>query len=161
MRSRERCEETTKVRKRERVEWASGYWRRSRTGDMGEEDDDEGIGWGFSLPPIRLPPIVLPERIRFALPTTSTREPPDSVRLPAEAVLVAALVFDVFDALVVLFAGSAAPWLRAVVGAFSLLPLVGPAGLVYLWEGAAAALGVPWVALAPSATLLLSARLIR
>jgi hypothetical protein len=124
---------------------------------MADDDGDDGLG--FTLPPLRLPAFTLPDHFRLVIPRTPPKHNP--VRVSARTALVAALAFDLLDALVVLLAGAAVPWPRTFVGALALAPLVGPVGLAYAWEGVAATVGLPWLAVAPSATLLVLARLFR
>ncbi|WP_327051045.1 hypothetical protein [Halomicrococcus gelatinilyticus] len=124
---------------------------------MADDDGDDGLG--FTLPPLRLPAFTLPDHLGFAFPRTPEKRAP--VRVDARTVFVAALAFDLLDALVVLLAGAAVPWPRAFVGTLALAPLVGPVALAYAWEAVAATAGLPWLAVAPSATLLVLARLFR
>jgi hypothetical protein len=127
---------------------------------MADRDDDSGIR--FTLPPMSLPPVTLPDRIRLILPVFERPERPERsrrVRVRTRSVVAALLVLDALDALLALN-GSPAPWLRVVVGTIVSGGVVGPVGLVYLWEGIAVTAGAGWLAVAPSATLLLLARLV-
>ncbi|WP_227353429.1 hypothetical protein [Haladaptatus salinisoli] len=127
---------------------------------MADRDDDSGIR--FTLPPMSLPPITLPGRIRLVFPAFERPERPErstKVRVRTRNVVAALLVFDALDALLAL-SGSPTPWLRAVVGTVVAGVVVGPVGLVHLWEGIAVAAGAGWLAVVPSATLLLLARLV-
>ncbi|WP_440007820.1 hypothetical protein [Halomicrococcus sp. SG-WS-1] len=126
---------------------------------MGDDDGDDGLR--FTLPPLRLPAFTLPDRIHFLYPTPPGRNRDHApVQVSTRTAFAVALALDLLDVLVVLFAGAAAPWLRAALGAFALAPLVGAFGVGYVWEGVAAAAGLPWLAVVPSATLLLLARLV-
>ncbi|WP_458209675.1 hypothetical protein [Haladaptatus sp. NG-SE-30] len=131
---------------------------------MAEEDDDSGLG--FTLPPMHLPPLTLPDRIRLIVPVFDRPERPgrkersSRLRVSVRSVLVALLVLDVFDAVLALGEPSA-PWLRVVVGAIVVGWVVGPVGVAYLWEAVAVVAGVGWLAVVPSATLLFFARFVR
>lgn len=121
---------------------------------------DDSTGLGFSLPPMSLPELRLPERIRliFLFP-----EPPEKVRpttrVPVSHVLLAALVADVLDALAVALTGpSALPWGRAVAGTLLSVVFAGGLGLAYAWELLAILSGVGWLSLTPTMTLLVLAR---
>ena len=123
---------------------------------------EEGPSLGFSLPPISLPKVRLPERLSLLLPIP---EPPakdaPSVRLRTSSVLAAVALLDVLDAAVgVGFGFETLPWLRAVVGLAVSVVFAGPAGLLYGWELLATLAGFGWLALAPTATLLLVGRLL-
>lgn len=122
-------------------------------------DDDGNDGLGFTLPPIQVPPFTLPDHLGIVFPRTPEKRAP--VRVDARTVLVVALAFDLLDALVVVLAGAAVPWPRAFAGTLALAPLLGPVGLAYAWEGVAATVGLPWLAVVPSATLLVLVRLFR
>lgn len=125
---------------------------------MADRDDDSRLR--FTLPPMSLPPVTLPDRIRLILPAFERPERPSRVRVRTRSVVAALLVLDAFDALLAL-RGSPVPWLRVVVGAVVTGVIVGPVGVAYLWEGIAVAAGAGWLAVVPSATLLLLARLVR
>lgn len=128
---------------------------------MTERDDDSGFS--FTLPPIRLPPMTLPDRVRLIVPVFEHPTSPElstRLRVRVRTLVALALLFDVIDALFVL-RGSPAPWFRAVVGTALLFVVVGPAGVAYLWEALAVFAGVGWLAVVPSATLLLLTRLLR
>jgi len=129
---------------------------------MSEGDDDSGLG--FTLPPMRLPPLTLPERIRLVFPLFELPERPERssrVRVRTKHIVAALLLFDLLDAILAVWFGSPAPWVRALVGVGLTALLVGPVSLLYLWEPLAAAVGVGWLAVVPSATLLLVARVVR
>ncbi|WP_158055516.1 hypothetical protein [Halorussus halophilus] len=115
----------------------------------------------FSLPPISLPDVRLPERIHLLLPIPepATKYTP-SVRLRTSWVLAIVVLLDLLDAVVGLIAGfDTLPWLRSVVGLGVSILFAGPAGLLYAWELIATVAGFGWLALAPTATLLVLGRL--
>ncbi|PSP56082.1 hypothetical protein BRC82_02805 [Halobacteriales archaeon QS_1_67_19] len=121
---------------------------------------DESEGFSFSLPPILLPEVRLPERIRLAFPTP---DPPEktsrSRRVRVSSVLFAALLVDALDALAVVWSGPAAlPWVRGALGTLFGVAFAGPLGLAYAWELVAILAGHGWVALAPTATALVVMR---
>ncbi|SIR46484.1 hypothetical protein SAMN05421858_2343 [Haladaptatus litoreus] len=128
---------------------------------MADRDDDSGFS--FTLPPMRLPPVTFPDRVRLIVPVFERPKEPDKstrLRVRLRTLVAFLLLFDVVDALLVL-QGSPAPWFRAVVGTVLMTIVAGPIGSVYLWEGFAVFAGIGWLAVAPSATLLLFARLLR
>lgn len=125
-------------------------------------DDEETTGIGFSLPPILLPEVEFPERIRLAFPVP---EPPEkvsrSVRVEASWVLLAVILVDVLDALAVVLVGPTAfPWARAVVGVGVAVVLVGGPGLLYSWELLAIFGGFGTLSVAPTLTALMLASLL-
>jgi hypothetical protein len=122
-------------------------------------EDDEGFS--LSLPPISLPEVRLPDRIRLVFPVP---EPPETRFRPRRVrtswVLVAVALADALDAAAVLLGGpETLPWARAVAGTVLSILFAGFAGLLYPWELIAALGGHGWLSIAPTATLLLVARL--
>jgi hypothetical protein len=120
---------------------------------------DDGGGLGFSLPPIKLPEMTFPERIRLVFPVP---DPPEKVSKPTRVrvswVLLAVVVADALDAFAVVLAGpTALPWTRAAAGTLASLLLVGGPGLLYAWELLAIFGGVGWLSVAPTLTLLVLA----
>lgn len=114
-------------------------------------------GFSFSLPPISLPQVQFPERVRLIFPVP---EPPERVSRPTRvrfsSVLLVVLVVDVLDAAVVLWAGPETfPWMRGAVGLLASAIVAGPVGLLYAWELVATLAGFGWLAVAPTATALL------
>jgi hypothetical protein len=125
-------------------------------------DDDSGLG--FTLPPMRLPPVTLPERVRLVFPLFELPERPERssrVRVRTKHLVAVLLLFDLLDAILAVWFGSPVPWVRALVGVGLTALLVGPVSLLYLWEPLAAVFGVGWLAVVPSATLLLFVRVVR
>jgi hypothetical protein len=123
---------------------------------------DDGEGFSFSLPPIKLPEMKFPERIRLAFPVP---DPPEKVPKPTRVrvswVLVAVLVADTLDALAVALVGpTTLPWARAAVGTLASILLAGPLGLLYPWELVAILNGFGWLSVAPTLTLLVLARVV-
>ncbi|WP_168216255.1 hypothetical protein [Halorussus halobius] len=124
-------------------------------------DDEASAGLSFSLPPITLPEVHLPERVRLVFPVP---EPPEKVskpiRVDASWGLVAVAVADALDAVAVVWAGpEALAWARAAVGLAVGVALVGAPGLLYVWELLATVGGMGWLALAPTLTALVVVRL--
>ena len=131
----------------------------SRSGDG---DAGESSGLSLSLPPITLPEVRLPERVRLAFPVP---EPPEKVSTPirvdASWGLVAVAVADALDAVAVAWAGpEALAWARAAAGVALGVALVGAPGLLYVWELLAILGGIGWLALAPTLTALVLVRLV-
>lgn len=123
---------------------------------------DDGGGLGFSLPPISLPEVRFPERIRLVFPIP---EPPEKVSKPTRVrvsrVLLAVVLVDALDALAVALVGPAAlPWARTTLGTLLSILLAGPLGLLYPWELMATLGGYGWFTLAPTLTLLVLARMV-
>jgi hypothetical protein len=124
-----------------------------------ERDETEGLG--FSLPPIKLPEVKFPDRIRLVFPIP---EPPEKVskptRIKVSQVLLAVVLVDALDALAVLLVGpTTLPWVRATAGTLLSILFAGPLGLLYPWELLAIVGGAGWLALAPTLTLLVLARM--
>lgn len=125
-----------------------------------ERDETEGLG--FSLPPIKLPEVEFPDRIRLVFPIP---EPPEKVSKPTRVrisqVLLAVVLADALDALAVVLVGpTTLPWVRATAGTLLSILIAGPFGLLYAWELLAILGGAGWLALAPTLTLLALARAI-
>lgn len=125
---------------------------------------EETQGFSLSLPPISLPEVRLPERIRvvFSVPDPLS-ETPEAASRPKRVrvshVLLAALLVDALDALAAVWLGSTAlPWARAAVGTLFGIGFAGPLGLAYAWELVAILGGSGWLALAPTATALVLLR---
>ena len=126
------------------------------------ESDAERSGFSFTLPPMTLPRMELPERIRllFPLPEPPERSYP-TLRVRVSHVLLVALLVDLLDVAAVLWVGTEPLWLaRGAVGLAVSLAVAGPAGLLYGWELLATVAGFGPLALAPSATLLVLVRAI-
>ncbi|MFC4550185.1 MULTISPECIES: hypothetical protein [Halorussus] len=124
------------------------------------ERDDERSGFSFTLPPMTLPRMELPERIRllFPLPEPPERSYP-TLRVRVSHVLLVALLVDLLDAATVLWVGGEPFWwARGAVGLAVSLAVAGPAGLLYGWESLATLGGFGLLALAPTATLLVLVR---
>jgi len=133
----------------------------SRSGDAHDEDGEESAGLSLSLPPITLPEVHLPERVRLVFPVP---EPPKKVskpiRVDASWGLVAVAVADALDAVAVVWAGpEALAWARAAAGVALGVALAGAPGLLYVWELLAILGGMGWLALAPTLTALVVVRL--
>ena len=119
-------------------------------------------GFSFTLPPISLPQVRLPERVRLLFPIPN---PPEPVSRPTRVrfsnVLLVVLLVDVLDAVVVFWAGpETLPWVRGAVGVLASVLVAGPGGLLYAWELLATLTGFGWLALAPTATALLLGRVV-
>jgi len=128
----------------------------------GGTDDRDDAGLGFSLPPISLPEMRLPERVRLVFPVP---EPPEKVtkpvRVEASWVLLAVILADGLDAFAVAWAGPGTlAWARAAVGLLAGVVLVGGPGLLYAWELVAILAGMGTLSLAPTLTVLVLARLV-
>jgi hypothetical protein len=138
--------------------------RATPDGDAGRprpSEPEDGTGFSFSIPPIELPEMKFPERIRLAFPIP---EPPEKVSKPTRVrvswVLLAVLVADALDALAVALVGpTILPWARAAVGTLVSILLAGPLGLLYPWELLAILGGVGWLSVAPTLTLLALVRI--
>ena len=125
--------------------------RGRRTRERRGDEDEEG-GWrlGFSLPPIRLPPL-FPDSLRVVLPAPGV----GPIRVSGRAVLFGALVFDLVDAALALWgADGVLVWVRGVAGVVLGVVVAGPVGLVAAWEPLAAAAGYGVLAVVPTLTLL-------
>lgn len=121
-------------------------------------DDDERRSFPITLPPIRLPPLFpegrppfFPERLSVVLPA------PERVRGSGNPLL-AAVALDVVDAVVVLALGGGLA--RVVLGTLLAGALAGPIGIAYALEALPGTVGPPWLAVLPSATLLVLARVL-
>ncbi|WP_276298973.1 hypothetical protein [Halorussus lipolyticus] len=135
---------------------------RTPPSERGRRDGDDDLGFGFSLPPILLPDVRLPERIRLVFPVP---DPPEKVSRPTRVrvswVLLAVALVDALDAFAVLWAGPATlPWVRAVVGMATAIVLVSGPGLLYSWELLAILGGFGWLSVAPTLTALVLARIL-
>ncbi|UPV75162.1 hypothetical protein M0R89_03610 [Halorussus limi] len=134
-----------------------------RTGPReSRRERDEEPGFRFSLPPMVLPDMKLPERIRLVFPVP---DPPEKVSRPARIevtwVLLAVVLADALDAAAVLAAGpETLAWARAAVGVLAAAVLVGGPGLLYAWELVAILGGLGWLSVAPTLTALVLARLL-
>ncbi|WP_115864022.1 hypothetical protein [Halorussus litoreus] len=127
-----------------------------------ETDGPDTTDLGFSLPPITLPEMRLPERIRLVFPIP---DPPEKVskpvRIEASRVLLAVVLADALDAFVVALAGpETLAWARGAVGILVSVVLVGGPGLLYAWELFAILGGIGVLSLAPTLTALVLARLL-
>ncbi|WP_137284728.1 hypothetical protein [Halorussus salinisoli] len=134
---------------------------RSRPRESPRERDDDP-GFRFSLPPISLPEMQLPERIRLVFPVP---DPPEKVSRPTRVkvswVLLVVVLVDVADALAVGLGGPATlPWVRAAVGVLLSAVLVGGPGLLYAWELLAILGGFGTLSVAPTLTVLVLARIV-
>lgn len=122
--------------------------------DDGERERDGGGGLGFSLPPVRLPPL-FPEDLRvvFLLPGR-----PGGVAVSRRGLLAAAAVFDLVDAALALSVGTpVVAWGRTVAGALLASLFVGGYGALAVWEVAAVAAGYPALTVAPTLSALVLA----
>lgn len=128
----------------------------------GRASEDEDAGFSFSLPPIFLPEMRLPERIRLLFPAPDRPEKPSRpTQVRASRVLLVVALADGLDAAVALLAGPGTlPWARAAVGTLLSVVLVGFPGLLYAWELVAILGGFGLLSLAPTATALVLARLL-
>ncbi|WP_132057954.1 hypothetical protein [Halorussus amylolyticus] len=123
---------------------------------------DEKPSFSFSLPPMSLPDVRLPDRIRLVFPFP---DPPEKVarrtRVRASRVLLVVALADALDFAAILWAGpSGLPWIRAALGTLLSVTLVGLPGLLYAWELLAVFLGFGWLTVAPTLLLLTVARLV-
>ncbi|USZ67319.1 hypothetical protein NGM10_11320 [Halorussus salilacus] len=172
-RSRERSERDRGASSGDRE--ASSGDREASSGDRGDSSGDRGTdasvprsparddkrdeGFGLSLPPVSLPEVRLPERIRLVFPVPDPPEKQRPTRVRTANVLLAAVTVDALDAATVaLFGPETLPWARAVAGTVVSVLFVGLPGLLYAWELVAVLSGVGWLALAPTASALLVAR---
>ncbi|WP_135824004.1 hypothetical protein [Halorussus ruber] len=126
------------------------------------ERDDDDPGFSFSLPPILLPDVRLPERIRLVFPVP---DPPEKVSPPTRVrvswVLIAVVLADALDAFAVVWAGpETLAWVRAALGIVAAIVLVSGPGLLYSWELLAILGGFGWLSAAPTLTALVLARII-
>lgn len=131
---------------------------------MADEDAgrprEEDEGFSLSLPPISLPEVRLPERIRLVFPVPDPPERARPRRVRTSWVLAAVALADALDAAAVLLGGpETLPWARAVLGTLLAILFAGVPGLLYAWELFAILGGVGWLSLAPTVTLLVLARL--
>ena len=138
---------------------------RAREGDADAgraRDTDADTGFSFSLPPILLPKMRLPERIRLLFPAPDPPEKPSRpTRVRASRVLLVVALADGLDVAVALWAGPGAlPWARAAAGTLLSVVLVGFPGLLYAWELLAILVGFGWLSFAPTATALVLVRLL-
>lgn len=130
--------------------------------DRSPQDQDEATGFSFSLPPILLPDVQLPERIRLTFPIP---DPPEKVsrptRIKASWVLLAVALADALDAFAVIWAGPVTlPWVRAAIGLLLAIVFVGGPGLLYAWELFAILGGIGWLSVAPTLTALILGRIL-
>ncbi len=118
-------------------------------------DDD---GFSLKLPPVRLPSL-FPENFRVLWPAPG--DGPDSRPSPW-TIFAALLLFDVADAALALFVGSAAVTaVRVVGGALVAAVAFGTLGTVYVWEAVAALAGFGDFTVVPTLTVLALLRLLR
>lgn len=135
--------------------------RRARARERAQ--DEERAGFDFSLPPISLPEVRFPERIRLVLSAPSAPETTHRpIRVRASWVLLAVVLVDALDALAVVLAGpTTLPWVRAAVGLLLAVVVAGLPGLLYAWELLAILGGVGVLSVAPTLTALVLLRLLR
>lgn len=127
--------------------------------DRNEKRRERSGGFSFRLPPLKFPSAVFPDNLRFVLPPPG-REHDIEVR-PRNVLFVAVLV-DLLDAALILIGvDPVLSWIRIGAGTVLAVVLVGPLGLLYAWEGLAFVLGVGWLGITPSATLLVLSRALR
>ncbi|MFC7082385.1 hypothetical protein [Halorussus caseinilyticus] len=166
--SRERAAHASDARESESAgehsapESATRASERERANARALREDRDGGGLDLSLPPILLPDVRLPERIRLVFPVP---DPPEKVSRPTRIrvswVIVAVALADALDALTVAFAGpKTLAWVRAVAGVLLSVVLVGGPGLLYAWELLAILGGVGVLSVAPTLTLLVLARIL-
>ena len=135
---------------------------RESPGERGRRERDDDSGFRFSLPPMSLPEMRLPERIRLVFPVP---DPPEKVSRPTRVrvswVLLAVVLADALDAFAALWAGpETLAWARAAVGVVVAVVLVGGPGLLYGWELLAILGGFGWLSVAPTLTALVLARIL-
>lgn len=125
-------------------------------------EDDSDAGFSFSLPPILLPEMRLPERIRLVFPVPDPPEKPSRpARIRTSRVVLVVALADGLDAALALWAGpDALLWARAAAGILLSIVLVGFPGLLYAWELLAILGGFSLLSLFPTATALVLARLL-
>jgi hypothetical protein len=124
--------------------------------DPNPHERDEETGFSFSLPPILLPDMELPERIGLAF---STLDPPEKVSRPTRVrvswLLLGVVLVDALDAFAVIWTGpETLAWTRAALGLLLGVVFVGGPGLLYAWELFAILGGVGWLSVAPTLTAL-------
>ena len=125
-------------------------------------DDESDEGFSLSLPPVSLPEMRLPERIRLVFPVPDPPEKQRPMRVRTANVLLAAVAVDALDAAAVaLFGPETLPWARAAAGTLVSILFVGFPGLLYPWELLAILTGFGPLSLAPTATALVLARMLR
>ncbi|WP_128476510.1 hypothetical protein [Halorussus pelagicus] len=134
---------------------------RESASERGRRERDDS-GFRFSLPPMSLPEVRLPERIRLVFPVP---EQPEKISRPTRVrvswVLLAVVLADALDAFAVLWAGpETLAWARATVGVVVAVVLAGGPGLLYGWELLAILGGVGWLSFAPTLTALVLARIL-
>ncbi|UPW01239.1 hypothetical protein M0R88_03820 [Halorussus gelatinilyticus] len=135
---------------------------RENARERGRRDRDDETGFRFSLPPMVLPEMKLPERIRLVFPVP---DPPEKVSRPTRVrvswVLLAVVLADALDAALILAAGpETLVWARAAVGVLAAGVLVGGPGLLYAWELLAILGALGSLSLAPTLTVLVLARIV-
>ncbi|MFB6106886.1 MAG: hypothetical protein ABEJ70_07930 [Halobacteriaceae archaeon] len=116
-------------------------------------EDRDGGRLGFSLPPLRLPPL-FPERLRVVLPAPKPR-----VVASGWSALAVAVGFDVADAALALAGPPWTAWLRPLVGAAVGTTFLGPLAVVHCWELLAVA--DPPLGAVPTLTVLVFLRALR
>lgn len=121
-----------------------------------EERRERSSGFSFRLPPLKFPSAVFPENLRFVLPPPGREH---DVEVRPRNVLVVAVLVDLLDAAAILLGvDPLVSWLRVGTGTVLAVVLVGALGLLYAWEALALALGMGWLGVVPSATLLVLSR---
>lgn len=135
---------------------------RTPPSERGRVERDDDPGFSFSLPPILLPDVRLPERIRLVFPVP---DPPEKVspttRVRVSWVLLAVVLADALDAFAVVWAGpETLTWVRAALGMVAAIVLVSGPGLLYSWELLAILGGFGWFSVAPTLTAMVLARII-
>jgi hypothetical protein len=135
---------------------------RERSGERGRPERDEDPGFGFSLPPMSLPEMRLPERIRLVFPRP---DPPETDSRPTRVrvswVVLAVVLADALDAFAVVWTGpETLAWVRAAFGILAAAVLVGGPGLLYGWELLAILGGFGWLSVSPTLTALVLARFV-
>ncbi|MFB6133385.1 MAG: hypothetical protein ABEJ55_00160 [Halanaeroarchaeum sp.] len=116
--------------------------------------DDEERGWGFHLPPLRIPSVDLGDiEMSLPVPERVAGEP-----LGPRGVLALAVVVDLLDAGLLLTLGDRGLIVRSLVVLGVSLAMFGWLGLSLAWEPVVAWLGVAVPTLVPSLTLLVTLR---
>lgn len=124
--------------------------------DGRREDGDDGGGFRFRLPPIKLPDAAFPSDLQVRLPAPHV----DRERgLSGGHLLAATLAVDALDAVLALaVADPIVTWLRVLAGVGVAASVTGVYATFYAWEAAAVAAGLGWLSAFPSVTALLLVR---